>query len=251
MRCATCGFGLEAQTRAHGKHRAMFYGCSGYHRRGRTVCRNSLMVPGEVAHAEIITALERYLLNPKVLDAAVHRVADRICGRRNDSTLVALRRDLLTVERELANLTNAVAKGGDLPALVRALRQREADKYALTNEIAQMSSMVELDPLQVLVELQARLRDWRELLYGDTPKARGLLKQLIVDRVQMIADPEARMYRFAGRGTLVPLFEGVMPISVLELSGDGSAGRPPQGLHSVVRPQRDSNPCFGLERATS
>ena len=56
----------------------------------------------------------------------------------------------------------------------------------------------------------------------------------------MTADPEARIYRFAGRGTLVPLLAGVMPISMLELSGGESPDRSPQGLHSVVRPQRRS-----------
>jgi hypothetical protein len=126
------------------------------------------------------------------------------------------------------------------PALVKAIRQREVDRHTLTNEIAHVSSAVEFDPSQVLAELQARLGDWRALLHADTPKARGLLKQLIIDRVHMTADPEARIYRFAGRGTLVPLLAGVMPISMLELSGGESPDRSPQGLHSVVRPQRRS-----------
>jgi len=39
------------------------------------------------------------------------------------------------------------------------------------------------------------------------------LKQLIVGGVEMMADPERRMYRFTGKGTLVPLFAGVMPIA--------------------------------------
>src|SRR5258708_8056 len=58
-------------------------------------------------------------------------------------------------------------------------------------------------PNAVLADLQARLTDWRSLLSENIPKARGLVKQLIVGRLEMIPDHEKRLYRFRGTGTLV------------------------------------------------
>src|ERR1700688_1128764 len=41
-RCAICGGGLGVTSRSHGRERAFFYACTAYHKRGTTVCGNSL-----------------------------------------------------------------------------------------------------------------------------------------------------------------------------------------------------------------
>ena len=78
----------------------------------------------------------------------------------------------------------------------------------------------------MLADLQDRLTDWRSLLDDHTPKARGLLKQLIVGRLDLRPDLREQLYRFEGRGTLLPLLAGIMPT-----------------YHSEWRPQRDSKVC--------
>jgi hypothetical protein len=55
--CGVCGSPLRACTRRHGTTRARFYGCSGYHDRGRTVCANKLDIP--MAEAEGSVRSER------------------------------------------------------------------------------------------------------------------------------------------------------------------------------------------------
>jgi hypothetical protein len=83
----------------------------------------------------------------------------------------------------------------------------------LLDQLAHHVEIPNLDPASVLAELQARLTDWRELLRDDTPKARGLLKQLIVGRLDMEPQP-AGFYRFRGTGSLEPLISGIVPVLV-------------------------------------
>jgi hypothetical protein len=73
----------------------------------------------------------------------------------------ATARELAAVDRELSNLTAAVAAGGDVPALVAAIRAREAQRRALLDRLVQPSEPVELDSRAVMADLRARLEDWR------------------------------------------------------------------------------------------
>jgi site-specific DNA recombinase len=90
LRCAVCGAGLEARSRSHGNRRVVFYGCSAYHRRGCSVCRNRLTVPMDLANDAVILELKSGLLNPRVLKAAVARVAKRLCSARGDTYVSAV-----------------------------------------------------------------------------------------------------------------------------------------------------------------
>ena len=66
--------------------------------------------------------------------------------------------------------------------------------------------------------------------------ARQVLTRLIDGRIVFTPDLDTRSYAFEGTATLGNLLKGI----VLPKSG--------QTLRSVWRPQRDSNPRFGLER---
>jgi Recombinase zinc beta ribbon domain len=163
MRCAVCGAGIEARSRSHGKHRRVFYGCPAYHRKGRSVCTNSLTVPMEIADEAVLSALETGLLHPSVIKTAVERTVDRLC-KGSPTNAAGTRRELRKVDRELETLTTAVAAGGDVPALVSALCDREARRRALLEQLDPRSPMPTRDSRAVLKDLQARLKDRRELL---------------------------------------------------------------------------------------
>ena len=111
----------------------------------------------------------------------------------------------------MSNLTTAVAGAGDVPTLVEAIRSRESQPCLLRDQLAHYLEILELDPASVLAEVQARLADWRALLRDHTPQACGLLKQLIVGRLEMEADRGKGLYRFHGTGTLLPLVSGIIP----------------------------------------
>jgi hypothetical protein len=167
----------------------------------------------DLANDAVLLELKSGLLNPRVLKAAVARVAQRLCSARGDTYVSAVRRELAAVEQELSNLATAVAAGGDVPSILAAIRSREAQRRVLLDQLAHHVEIPDLDPASVLAELQARLTDWRELLRDDTPKGRGLLKQLIIGRLDMEPQP-AGFYRFRGTGTLEPLLSGIVPVLV-------------------------------------
>jgi len=76
------------------------------------------------ANEAILTAIESGLLNPVVLMTAVDRLADELSGGQPVLSS-AMERELAQVETELDRLTSAVAGGGKMASLVRAIRQRE------------------------------------------------------------------------------------------------------------------------------
>lgn len=224
LRCGVCGGGLEARSRPDAAGRSVFYGCAAYHRRGRAVCTNRLTMPMDVADNAVLTAVESGILNGRILAAAVRRAAKRLTDRpdsRQDT-----RRELATLDGELLNLTRAAAAGGDVPALVDALRERETRRMALLDHLRRAAPM-DRDVRAVLADLQDRLVDWRGLLRANTAKARALLKQLILGRLVLEPDYEAGLYRFHGTGTLEPLIQGIaqpllVPQSVASPRGTAS-----------------------------
>ncbi len=114
-RCGLCGGTLIVRSRAHGspghRRRVYFYACSSFYHRGRTVCANSLEMRVQDADHALLTALERELLDPEILEAAMARAASRVAAPPED---LETRRHTLEITRThaetaLARLTQAVA----------------------------------------------------------------------------------------------------------------------------------------------
>ncbi len=129
-RCGHCGGSLVVRSRNHGKTRTFWYACSAFHHRGRSVCGNSLEMRIERVENEILTDLEGFVLHPKVVRRAI---ALAIEARQPASGLAERERDNLEkqqqkVQAEIANLTWALAAGGDLPSLISALQAAERQR---------------------------------------------------------------------------------------------------------------------------
>ena len=87
-----------------------------------------------------------------------------------------------------------------------------------------------------LDELRRHLDDWKALLRQETGPARRALQSLLIGRLVFTPherDGEEGFYSFEGAGTVTPIITGAT-----------------MSQH-VWWPQRDSNPCFSLERAVS
>ncbi len=61
-------------------------------------------------------------------------------------------------------------------------------------------------------QVLAKLADWRTTLRTETPEARQVIRQIVVDRIAFEATEEAgaRAYRYRGTYTLGGLFEGIV-----------------------------------------
>ena len=71
------------------------------------------------------------------------------------------------------------------------------------------------------------------MLKRQTPRARQMVMRLLDGRIAWTPRREEGLYEFAGKAKLEKLLAGLVD------------------LREGVRPQRDSNPCLSLERATS
>jgi site-specific DNA recombinase len=175
-RCGACGGTITVRSRSHGKKRAFFYACSSFHHRGRAVCPNSLEMRLRDADEAILAALERDLLAPDVIEAAMSRaIAQAIEGDVDSDTqkrrLVA---SLEQVQCELQRLTAAILAGGEAATLVQAIKEKERHREVLARDLMALERPrpVIADAARLREELRKKLAEWRSMLRAHVPQAR-------------------------------------------------------------------------------
>jgi site-specific DNA recombinase len=196
LRCGVCGGTLIVRSRSHGRKRAYFYACSSFHHRGTTVCANSLEMRLEDAEHAVLTALEREVLDPEILEAAVARAAARMASPTEDpdARRHAIQTALAHAETALAHLTQAVAEGGAVSTLVQAIRDQERRHQRLRAELANLDRprVVPLSVSNLKALLQTKTEEWKGLLRKHAPIARQMVRKLVEGRIVFTPDRDAR-----------------------------------------------------------
>jgi DNA invertase Pin-like site-specific DNA recombinase len=220
--------------------RVFGYACTAHHTRGRTVCSNRVQMPMACVDEAVIAALRDEVVTPDLVDDVLARLRELVDADRGSSDWRdRLVDDLAAIDRELANLAEAIAMGGNLPAFVA--RARGADQRR--KELLERLRMLGDGPVVPRIdwratESQARqlLADWRGVLVRQPHEARPLLRELLAGepiRFTPIDESTRRGYRFEASAVIGGLLEGVVV------------------TNGNWRPHRDSNPGFSLERAAS
>ena len=126
------------QSRSHGKQRIMFYHCRGHVDRGPSVCTNRMALRMTEVDREVLVAIEADLLQPEIVEAAIQEAIDRL--RPSDEAAARqrqqLEREIVTVDQTLTRLVAAIEAGGDVPSLVKAMREREQDRARIQAQLA-------------------------------------------------------------------------------------------------------------------
>ena len=216
LRCGQCGATMEARTRSHGGKRALFYGCSAYHQKGRTVCENGLTLPATYFEDTVLDAVESTVLDPAIVDAAVARAMAILQTPQDAPSADGRKATVERLDRELRQLTAAIASGGELTALLDAVRVREAERAGLVSAAATeavLGRARETEPMVLRAQLLERLADWRGLLRGQVTQAQQILRRLLAAPVVCTPQPE-RCYRLTGTATLGRLLDGALPVMV-------------------------------------
>lgn len=231
-RCAFCGGGLEMRSRATtGKRRLYFYSCSSFYRRGKAICPNRIEIPMALADEAVIEALVGVVLTPDKLAAVAQRAVEMARAERAASpdAEARVKEQLAEVELALQRLTAAIASGGDVPALVEAIRAQESRRKALERRLEELRRPVATFDPALEAKLRAAAGEWREVLGRQVPVARQIVQKLLAEKITF--KPEERDgqlgFRFEATGTLERLIAGMVPGGLA--SGVFPAVIPPTG----------------------
>jgi hypothetical protein len=234
--CGVCGGSLVAMTRGHGRRRAKFYGCVYHHKRGATVCSNSVQIRQEILDGALLEAIGK-VLDEQLVEAAVERGLERLRARRGKQADRGrdLQRELSLVETRMGHLLESVKRGRATEVLLETLEAETTRKKAILRKLGEMderASIASLDVQRLAQELKWRATDARALLGRHVPYARRMLRALLEGKLasEPFDEEGRRGYRFRATGTYAGLFAAV---------GSANDGRVPLGnrtrvLHSAL-----------------
>ncbi len=216
-RCGHCGAGLEVRSRSHGKRRAYFYSCSSFYRRGPSVCPNKYEIPMKAADAAVVEALLTEILTADRLASVAERAVELAKAKQaTPDARSQVERQLTETQTALDRLTQAVAAGGEVPALVEAITAQDARRQALEHRLEVLDAPV----VTFDAELEGKLRDavehWRAILGRQVAQARQIVQKLLAEKITFQPEDRdgRRGFRFRATGTVEKLVAGVVPGSL-------------------------------------
>jgi len=226
--CGVCQNSLRVCTRSHGSKRAKFYGCSGFHDRGRSICTNSADIPMADADEIVTEALLDDLLDDAIVADAVDEAMRWLQAESQPSREDVIGREQTKLETECARLVQAIAVGGDLDDLVEALRVRKQRRQELEQQLRVFRSrppMTDAEIRRMRLARLAQVNGVRQILREEPEHARPIIETLLVGRVTFTPTGR-RSWKLEGTGTLCGLFQN-------NLSAGGTS---PTGFEPVFWP---------------
>jgi hypothetical protein len=201
-------------------------------------------LPMAAADQAVLEQFREVVLDPDIVAGAIEDAIqalrptddDALGGRRR-----ALAAELQQVDQQLQHYAAAIATIGAIPAVTHALKDREAQRLRLHEQVAALDATMAKarQPFSAALlrkDLRRRMDEWRSLLCRQTPVARQILTKLIDGRLVFTAHPDEQVYRFTGTATLGNLLAGLVVVG-----GDGGPaqgnGSGPGVSPSVWRPQ--------------
>jgi site-specific DNA recombinase len=209
VRCGVCQGAMHAikRTSKRGTER-VYYVCNNWRVNGS--CTNGWSLPLPALDDAVLGALADDVLMPNVIDDALADAMAEAAKRHDtiDTRRRALDRDLRRIDRELGNLTDAIAGGKPPARLIERMRAREQQRADLLAQLEHIDGLrraarPSLTPA-LRATVQAVLAEWDTLLRGNPSDARPVLRQLLVGRLTLTPQegPQGRVYAIAGTATL-------------------------------------------------
>lgn len=197
-KCGGCGWNLVV---VGGRER--HYGCGRAILRG--VCANDLRQPVRLVDSAFLSALEREVLTPERFAYTVGRAVAILRERlaKDPDCRPALEREKAGLARKVERMVAAIGDGRGPAALVQEIGNAEARIKEIDAELARLEAapgMADLDLKGLEGEVAGRLARFSDLLKGNVPRARQVLKKLLADRMEGTPTEVdgQRVYRFTG-----------------------------------------------------
>ena len=182
-RCKECGGSVGVLDRRQ-------YGCIAHHKRGNTVCSNATKWSMAALDLPVLDEL-RKRMTTDVIMAIIDGVFRDLAPASRARDLAAYRRELQTLDTEIANLTTAIAQGDALAPLLAALKTRQTRRDELPATITRAEAVVDVTRIsRVAIERKVRagLAASHARLSGTVTETRELLRQAFTAPVVVDAD---------------------------------------------------------------
>jgi hypothetical protein len=179
----------------------------------------------ETVDEAVLKTLAGDALRPAVVNAVIDGVLRELEPQRAARDVDRLRSELQTVDREVANLTRAIAAGGHLEPLLAELKVRQDRCQQLRARLAAWAAVspARFNRRTVEAKIHAHLERWRGLLTKHVEDGRQFFREALTGPVRFA--PEGRTYRFEGElalgrllgvaGLVAPLDSSPMGIDTL------------------------------------
>ena len=225
-KCVTCGGSIVAIKRtARQRYPRTVYRCAYHHKRGKTICTNSVEIRQDILDSAILHAMNE-ALDERVLEASVTAALERIRNEQEKfpDQRLALERELSLIQTRLHFLVEAIANGRSTHAVFDSLNEVEARKKVVVQELSMRDSLdqvVSLDAKRLAKDLRSRLGDIPALFARHVPQARQMLRKLLDGHIvcEPIMEGGKPGYRFTATGTFDRLLTG------MKLVNDGGGGQ--------------------------
>ena len=177
LKCGLCGSNIVLISGRGGVGWAK-YGCPLHQNRG--ICANDFVVRRDVLERELISGLQREVLQEDIASFAIEEFRRQLHARieSTQSQLGTLRNRREKLKAEIANLANAIAEGHSSSALMAELAKREKELDSISEQLLATNGTgldAKLREMQQFV--QERLQDVRGLLFADVPRAKAELSK--------------------------------------------------------------------------
>ena len=197
--CGVCGGGLVVEQSNNRKGRYAYYICH-RHRHHGAACTNALRIPLADMNEAVLQAVEEHALTPKAIEQVI-QLTERDEAREQQNRL---EREQKEVETNIARFVALIEKGDPPDSIVARLRQLEARRKDICEELTSFRPIPRLAPQVV----ENRLAEWRRLLRANVTQGRVVLQRVLAGRI--VFTPAHGGYSFEAPTRFDKLFAGVV-----------------------------------------
>jgi hypothetical protein len=128
------------------------------------------------------------------------------------------------LQREIDQLTQAIASAGQIDALLVAVKERDSELRQAREDLSQEEARRTLLPDQVAAvekRLLTAVEQWRSTISKRSPEGRRMMQALIEGRLTFMpkVDEKGAHYESRGTGTLDGIISGVLPHKLASPAG--------------------------------
>ena len=200
----------------------LYYVCTTHHKRGNTRCTNRHGVPYEAITEAILGHFKHDFLNPVTLGALLVGEWERQRAEPEErkAQRETLQREVKRLDQELARLTEAVTLGGEVRALVDAMKAKQRQRDDTAARLEHLDGLAEVtedfDEVEWFYQTKAILTDLQFTLESDPVAGRHIVRWLLPEPITVtpVETPEGVVWEYLGRGALDRLLTGRIPGSV-------------------------------------